>query len=155
MKGIRILLLVMFPLILTSCATKQVAMEQTVQGADKQYSFDQMAVDVSWCYNKVELPDSCELSYNIGFSGLRSGKMQPIRNENFRANVINKQTKESTKVEINELTYSQLTRIPVTYAFTFWVEYDGHRYLIHGMYDIRARYDKTKIPLTTGCYMIK
>lgn len=126
----------------------------TTIGVDSQ-SLEQSPVDVNWCYNTIELPDSCELSYNIGFSGLRSGKMQPIRNENFRANVINKQTKESTKVEINELTYSQLTRIPVTYAFTFWVEYDGHRYLIHGMYDIRARYDKTKIPLTTGCYMIK
>jgi hypothetical protein len=128
--------------------------QPTTIGVDSQ-SLEQSPVDVNWCYNTIELPDSCELSYNIGFSGLRSGKMQPIRNENFRADVINKQTKESTKVEINELTYSQLTRIPVTYAFTFWVEYDGHRYLIHGMYDIRARYDKTKIPLTTGCYMIK
>lgn len=154
MKIIRILYLFLFPFMLMSCATKHVATEKQVIGVDSQ-SLEQIPVDVNWCYNTIELPDSCELSYNIGFSGLRSGKMQPIRNENFRANVINKQTKESTKVEINELTYSQLTRIPVTYAFTFWVEYDGHRYLIHGMYDIRARYDKTKIPLTTGCYMIK
>lgn len=155
MKGIRILLLVMFPLILTSCATKQVAMEQTVQGADKQYSFDQMAVDVSWCYNKVELSELYDLGYNIGFYGLGSGKMKPLRNENFRADVINKQTNDSTKVEIIDLTYSLLTRKPLTYAFTFCVEYGGHRYLIHGMHDIRARYDKTQVPLTTGCYMIK
>lgn len=141
-------------LLFVSVLLNVVNAQPTTIGVDSQ-SLEQSPVDVNWCYNTIELPDSCELSYNIGFSGLRSGKMQPIRNENFRANVINKQTKESTKVEINELTYSQLTRIPVTYAFTFWVEYDGHRYLIHGMYDIRARYDKTKIPLTTGCYMIK
>lgn len=154
MKIIRILYLFLFPFMLMSCATKHVATEKQVIGVDSQ-SLEQSPVDVNWCYNTIELPDSCELSYNIGFSGLRSGKMQPIRNENFRANVINKQTKESTKVEINELTYSQLTCIPVTYAFTFWVEYDGHRYLIHGMHDIRARYDKTQVPLTTGCYMIR
>jgi hypothetical protein len=141
-------------LLFVSVLLNVVNAQPTTIGVDSQ-SLEQSPVDVNWCYNTIELPDSCELSYNIGFSGLRSGKMQPIRNENFRADVINKQTKESTKVEINELTYSQLTRIPVTYAFTFWVEYDGHRYLIHGMYDIRARYDKTKIPLTTGCYMIK
>jgi hypothetical protein len=141
-------------LLFVSVLLNVVNAQPTTIGVDSQ-SLEQSPVDVNWCYNTIELPDSCELSYNIGFSGLRSGKMQPIRNENFRADVINKQTKKSTKVEINELTYSQLTRIPVTYAFTFWVEYDGHRYLIHGMYDIRARYDKTKIPLTTGCYMIK
>ncbi|SDO14537.1 hypothetical protein SAMN04487900_110131 [Prevotella communis] len=141
-------------LLFVSVLLNVVNAQPTTIGVDSQ-SLEQSPVDVNWCYNTIELPDSCELSYNIGFSGLRSGKMQPIRNENFRADVINKQTKESTKVEINELTYSQLTRIPVTYAFTFWVEYDGHRYLIHGMYDIRARYDKTKIPLTTGCYVIK
>jgi len=58
-------------------------------------------------------------------------------------------------VEINDLAYSQLSTTPVVCAFSFWVEYGGHSYLIHGMYDIRACYDKNQLPLTTGYYVIK
>lgn len=155
MAKTRLLILFLLPLLFMSCATKHISTGQTVQGADSQSSLDQRPVDINWCYSTVKLSDLYDLSYNVGFYGLSSGKMKPIKNENFRADIINKQTKESMKVEINDLSYSQLSRTPMAYALSFWMEYGGHRYLIHGMYDTRARDDKSQTPLTTGCYMIK
>ena len=70
---------------------------------------------------------------------------------------INKKTGEKTQVELKELSYGQLNKTPLVYAVAFWVEFEEHRYLIHGMHDVRIYHDKLekKMAFTDGCYMIR
>lgn len=118
---------------------------------------DYRPVDISWYHNTIDISDQYSLSYNLGFYGLKEGNMRPILNENFRADVINKKTGEKTQVELKELSYGQLNKTPLVYAFAFWVEFEEHRYLIHGMHDVRIYHDKLekKMAFTDGCYMIR
>ena len=100
------------------------------------------------------LSERYDLNYSLAFNGMDVDKMKNIRKEAF---VVNNESKDSTVVEITDLKFAMISKVPQIFAYVFTIDYGGHQYVIHRLYDIRSWSEKRagKPNKTTGCYQIK
>ncbi|MBQ8157424.1 MAG: hypothetical protein IJ081_00185 [Prevotella sp.] len=103
---------------------------------------------------KQSLTDKQALNYYICFKDMDVNDMKVIKKE---AYIVDKLTNDSTEINIQELKYAQISNSPLILAYVFSIDYEGHKYIIHQLYDIRSWSEKRagKPNKTTGCYQIK
>lgn len=103
---------------------------------------------------KEKLTDRYELLYNVGFRFVGADSIKHIK---ITAVAIDDASNDSISIPVEGLTYSRLSWSPLVFAMAFDINHDGHKYVVHNLYDIRAASEKRDMPphQTSGCYQIE
>ena len=101
------------------------------------------------------LDDNHDLSYFIGFDRLDTPDKMVVRT--CEIGVIDKTSQDTTWVKPLNHWYRRLSNPPVVYASVFDVEWEGHVYVVHEIFDIRTLFNRKKeeFQYTRACYQIK
>ena len=101
------------------------------------------------------LDDNHDLSYFIGFDRLDTPDKMVVRT--CEIGVIDKTSQDTTWVKPLNHWYRRLSNPPVVYASVFDVEWDGHIYVVHEIFDVRTLFNRKKeeFQYTRACYQIK
>ena len=102
----------------------------------------------------TQLNERFKLSYGSEFYPIDSMKMK--LNVSF-AFVIDKVTNDTTMVKMKNHRYALLSHVPLVIADVFEVEHDGHKYVIHELYDARTYFNskEEKFQPLRDCYQIR
>ena len=101
------------------------------------------------------LDDSHDLSYFIVFDRIDTPDKMFVYNSEI--GVIDKTSQDTTWVKPKNHWYRRLSNPPAVYASVFDVEWDGHTYVVHEIFDVRTMFNRKeeKTQHTRACYQIK
>ena len=118
----------------------------------KQSMTEQARVMFSNFNGSVDLTEQYNLKYYIS-SNIDAEKMTVTWKD---AKVINKQTNDTVKVEVENLKCNVLCDNPVAYAGIFEVHYQNQHYIVQFLYDIRTYLNvkKHEIKAIEKCYNV-
>ena len=81
----------------------------------------------------IYLSEQHHLDYNVGFSHLDTDHAWGY----VYAYIVDNLTNDSVKADVSDFKYAKLGNAPLVHAFTFSFMYDGHKYILHRMFDVR------------------
>ena len=96
-----------------------------------------------------------DLSYFLCFDRLDSSDSITIRTQEI--GIVNKNTNDTTWVEPKNHRFAKLSNPPLIYASVFDVEWNGHLYAVHEIFDIRTVFNRRNevFQYTRSCYQIR
>ena len=161
-------------MVLAGCALKVVALEAKVFGGDtgngtsltKEYHSDEDTLFLDslsrhhqkknyFCYNAdVMLTEHHELHYGSEFYPIDSLSMRHNVSHSF---VVDLKINDTTQVEMQKHCYALLSYQPLVIVEVFEVDFDGHTYVVHELYDERTQVNlkEQKSQPSRDCFQIQ
>ena len=145
MKKVFLFFMIAFPLMLLSCGTKQGMIVADKERNQKDFNFSNYG-------SSIDITEQYKLDYHFS-STFAPNKMNVMWKQ---ADVIDKRTNDTVRVEMENFRYNVICNNPLIYAGAFEIKHLNQYYIIQFLYDFRTYLNKKKNELKPleKCYNV-